>query len=118
MAITPSDIKYRDARASQLLGDVLGHAAGALVKSEIRKVYDGWMYWGAESLVFFADNPIFKGSREMFLEFSTIRIPKTRYLLYNGELAFESLSPPLVFHSTRGRVKLIEKAIRNYFNGI
>ena len=117
MAMTPGDIKYRDSRASQLLGDVLGHAAAALVKPEIRKVFDGWMYWGTESMVFFADNPIFDGSREVLFKFSDIKIPKTRYLLYNGELTFESVTPNLVFHSTRGRIKLIEKAIRNYFNG-
>ena len=75
------------------------------------------MYWGTESMVFFADNPIFDGSREVLFKFSDIKIPKTRYLLYNGELTFESVTPNLVFHSTRGRIKLIEKAIRNYFNG-
>ena len=76
MAMTPGDIKYRDARATQLLGDVLGHAAAALVKPEIRKVFDGWMYWGTESMVFFADNPIFDGSREILLDFAAIKIPK------------------------------------------
>ena len=118
MAMTPNDIQYRDLRASQILGLVSGHAAVGLIRSEIRKVFDGWMYWGTESMVFFADSPIFNGSRELLLDYSKIKIPKTKYLLYNGELSFESSNPPLVFHSTRGRIKSIEKAIRDYFNGL
>ena len=78
MAMTPNDIQYRDLRASQLLGLVLGHAAVGLVRSEIRKVFDGWMYWGTESMVFFADSPIFNGSRELLLDFSKIKISKLK----------------------------------------
>ena len=52
------------------------------------------------------------GSVEILLDFAAIKIPKTRYLLYNGELTFESVTPHLVFHSTRGRIKLIEKATK------
>jgi hypothetical protein len=116
MAVTPNDIKFRDSRANEVLSSVLGHTAVGLVVAQTRQVFDGWMYWGEESMIFFADLPIFGGSREMFLEFSEVKIPKTRYLLYNGELSFESVTPPLVFHSTRGRIKSIEKAIRDYFN--
>jgi hypothetical protein len=116
MAISQDDIRYRDARANQLLGEVLGHSAVGLVRAEIRKVFDGWLYWGNDSLVFFADMPIFNGSRELHLNYDFVKIPKTKYLLYNGELFFETLNPPLVFHSTRGRIKSIEKAIRDYFN--
>ena len=116
MAVTPNDIKFRDSRANEVLSSVLGHTAVGLVVAQTRQVFDEWMYWGEESMIFFADLPIFGGSREMFLEFSEVKIPKTRYLLYNGELSFESVTPPLVFHSTRGRIKSIEKAIRDYFN--
>ena len=116
MAVTPNDIKFRDSRANEVLSSVLGDTAVGLVVAQTRQVFDGWMYWGEESMIFFADLPIFGGSREMFLEFSEVKIPKTRYLLYNGELSFESVTPPLVFHSTRGRIKSIEKAIRDYFN--
>ena len=116
MAVTPNDIKFRDSRANEVLSSVLGHTAVGLVVAQTRQVFDGWMYWGEESMIFFADLPIFGGSREMFLEFSEVKIPKTRYLLYNGELSFESVTPPLVFHYTRGRIKSIEKAIRDYFN--
>jgi hypothetical protein len=117
MAMSPDDIRYRDGRASELLGNVLGHSAVGLVRAEFRKVYDGWLYWGPKSFVFFADQPIFNGSRELHLEYEFVKIPKTKYLLYNGELAFETIEPALVFHSSRGRIKLIEKAIREYFNG-
>jgi hypothetical protein len=116
MAMLPNDIRYRDSRAGELLGTVFGHSAVGLVRAEIRTVYDGWLYWGDKSFVFFADQPIFNGSRELLLDYDFVKIPKTKYLLYNGELAFETISPPLVFHSTRGRIKLIEKAIRDYFN--
>lgn len=116
MAMFRDDIRYRDSRANQLLGTVLGHSAVGLVRAEIRKVFDGWLYWGPQSFVFFADEPIFDGSRELALEYDFIKIPKTKYLLYNGELAFETINPPLVFHSSRGRIKLIEKAIRDHFN--
>lgn len=118
MAMTPNDIKFRDSRANQVLGLVHGHAAVGLVVAQKRQVFDGWMYWGEESMIFFAEAPIFNGSREILLKYAEIKIPKTRYLLYNGELAFESVAPPLVFHSTRGRIKSIEKAIRDYFNGL
>ena len=116
MAVTPNDIKFRDSRANEVLSSVLGHTAVGLVVAQTRQVFDGWMYWGEESMIFFADLTIFGGSREMFLEFSEVKIQKTRYLLYNGELSFESVTPPLVFHSTRGIIKSIEKAIRDYFN--
>ena len=116
MAMTPNDIKFRDSRANQVLTSVHGHAAVGLVVSQTRQVFDGWMYWGEESMIFFADVPIFDGTREMLLKYSEVKVPKTRYLLYNGELTFESVTPPLVFHSTRGRIKSIEKAIREYFN--
>jgi hypothetical protein len=116
MAMSPDDVRYRDGRANDLLGEVFGHAAVGLVRAEFRKVYDGWLYWGSKSFVFFADQPIFNGSRELHLEYDLVKIPKTKYLLYNGELAFESIDPTLVFHSTRGRIKLIEKAIREHFN--
>jgi hypothetical protein len=117
MAISSGDIKFRDNRAEELLGSFLGHSAVGLVRPEFRKVYDGWLYWGVSSFVFFADEPIFNGSRELYLEYDFVKIPKTKYLLYNGELAFETITPTLYFHSTRGRIKLIEKAIRDYFNG-
>jgi hypothetical protein len=117
MGINPSDIRYRDAVAQQMLGNVLGHSAVGLVRANTRTVFDGWIYWGRESLVFIADDHIFNGQRELYLDFDTLKIPKTRYLLYNGELEFENFNPPLVFHSSRGRIKLIEKAIRDYFNG-
>ena len=117
MAMSPNDIRYRDSRANQILETVLGHAAVGLVRAEFRKVYDGWLYWGPVSFVFFADQPIFNGSRELVLDYDVVKIPKSKYLLYNGELAFESVTPPLVFHSTRGRIKQIEKAIRDHFNG-
>jgi hypothetical protein len=116
MAMSHNDIRYRDAVAKQLLGNVLGHSAVGLVRAHTRTVYDGWIYWGNDSLVFIADDHIFNGQRELHLNFDTLKIPKTRYLLYNGELEFENFNPPLVFHSTRGRIKLIEKAIRDYFN--
>jgi hypothetical protein len=116
MAMSPDDIRYRDSRASEILGLTLGHSAVGLVRAEFRKVYDGWLYWGSDSFVFFADEPIFNGSREMILDYDFVKIPKTKYLLYNGELAFESISPTLVFHSSRGRVKMIEKAICDHFN--
>ena len=116
MAMSPDDIRYRNSRANQILGNVLGHSAVGLVRAEFRKVYNGWLYWGTESFVFFADEPIFDGSRELALDFDFVKIPKSKYLLYNGELAFETLNPPLVFHSSRGRIKLIEKAIRDHFN--
>ncbi len=117
MAMSSDDIRYRDARASELLGNVIGHSAVGLVRAEFRKVYDGWLYWGSKSFVYFADQPIFNGSRELHLDYDFVKIPKTKYLLYNGELAFETMNPTLVFHSSRGRVKLIEKAIRDHFNG-
>ncbi len=117
MAISPEDTRYRDSLAREMLGNVLGHSAVGLVRAEIRKVYDGWLYWGKDSFVFIADQPIFNGSRDLHLEYDFVKIPKTRYLLYNGEMAFETLNPTLVFHSTRGRIKLVEKAIRDHFNG-
>lgn len=116
MAMSPDDIKYRDAVAAKLIGNVLGHSAVGLVRAEFRKVYDGWLYWGTESFVFIADQPIFNGSRELHLEYDFVKIPKTRYLLYNGEMAFETINPTLVFHSSRGRIKQIENAIRDHFN--
>jgi len=116
MASFINDSHYRDSRAQEILGEVLGHSAVGLVRADIRKVFDGWLYWGANSFVFFADEPIFNSSRELFLTYDSVKIPKTRYLLYNGELTFETVQPPLVFHSTRGRIKLIEKSIRDYFN--
>jgi hypothetical protein len=116
MAMSPGDIQYRDSTAKQLLGNVIGHSAVGLVRAQTRTVFDGWIYWGEASLVFIADDYIFNGQRELYLDFETLRIPKTRYLLYNGELEFQNFNPPLVFHSSRGRVKLIEKAIRDYFN--
>jgi hypothetical protein len=117
MAMLREDICYRDGRANQLLGHVLGHAAVGLIRAEFRQVYDGWLYWGTSSFVFFADEAIFDGSRELILDYDFVKIPKTRYLLYNGEINFESINPPLVFHSSRGRVKLFEAAIRDHFNG-
>jgi hypothetical protein len=117
VAISPQDTRYRDLLARETLGTVLGHAAVGLVRAEIRKVYDGWLYWGTDSFVFIADQPIFNNSRALHLEYDFVKIPKTRYLLYNGEMAFETISPALVFHSTRGKIKLIEKAVRDYFNG-
>lgn len=116
MAMTPDDLRFRDARAQEILGIVLGHSAVGLVRAEFRKVYDGWLYWGNESFIFIADDPIFNGSRELYLKYDLVKIPKTKYLLYNGELVFETLNPPLVFHSSRGRIKLIEKAIRDFYN--
>lgn len=116
MAMSPEDIRYRDSRAHQILGTVFGHSAVGLVRAEFRKVYDGWLYWGPTSFVFFADEPIFNGSRELALDYDLVKIPKSKYLLYNGELVFETVNPPLVFHSSRGRIKLIEKAIRDHFN--
>jgi hypothetical protein len=115
--MSPSDLRYRDGRAGELLGIVHGHSAVGMVRAEFRKVYDGWLYWGNDSFVFFADEPIFNGSRELHLEYDFVKIPKSKYLLYNGELVFETINPPLVFHSSRGRIKLIEKAIRDHFNG-
>lgn len=116
MAMSSDDIRYRDSRANQILGTVFGHSAVGLVRAEFRKVYDGWLYWGPTSFVFFADEPIFDGLRELTLDYDFVKIPKTKYLLYNGELAFETVKPTLVFHSSRGRIKLIEKAIRDHFN--
>ena len=110
------DIRYRDSRAQEILNEVLGHSAVGLVRAEIRKVFDGWLYWGRDKFVFFADEPIFNGSRELVLDYDFVKIPKTKYLLYNGELKFETLQPHLVFHSTRNRIKLIEKAIHEHFN--
>ena len=115
--MTPDDLRYRDRRASELLILVRGHSAVGMVRAEFRKVYDGWLYWGIDSFVFFADDPIFNGSRELHLDYDFVKIPKSKYLLYNGELEFETLDPPLVFHSSRGKIKLIEKAIRDHFNG-
>ncbi|CAB4756236.1 unannotated protein [freshwater metagenome] len=118
MAMSLDDIRYRDSRANQILGIVLGHSAVGLIRAEIRKVYDGWLYWGIDSFVFFANEQIFNGSRELHLDYDFVKIPKSKYLLYNGELVFESIKPPLVFHSSRGRIKLIEKAINDHFNRI
>jgi hypothetical protein len=117
MAAFTDDIRYRDARAKEILKEVLGHSAVGLVRAEIRKVFDGWLYWGRNGFVFFADEPIFNGSRELALGYDFVKIPKTKYLLYNGELKFETLQPNLVFHSTRNRIKMIERAIHEYFNG-
>lgn len=116
MALSPDDIRWRDLRATQLLGEVLGHSAVGLVRAEFRQVHDGWLYWSHDGFVFIADLPIFNNSRELHLKFDVVKIPKTRYVLYNGELNFEIFNPPLVFHSSRGRVKAIEKAIRDHFN--
>lgn len=116
MGMMPNDIRFRDSVAKDKLGEVLGHTASGLVIAQTRTVFDGWLYWGKTALVFIADQPIFNGGRVYVLNYDEVKIPTTRFLLYNGELKFESVSPPLVFHSTRGRIKEIEKAIREHFN--
>ena len=116
MGISPEDIRYRDLRASEKVGVVLGHAAVELVGAEFRRVHNGWLYWGAESFIFFTYEPIFNGSRELALDYdfvkSLIQIDRPVY----GVLKFETNNQSLAFHSTREQTKLIEKAIRDHFN--
>ena len=118
MGMMPQDIRWRDSKATSELGEILGHTASALVVPNSRTLFDGWLYWGKERLVFIADQPIFGGQRVLSVAYEELKMPSVRYLLYNGELKFESVSPELIFHSTRRRIKEIEKAIRSHLNSL
>lgn len=118
MGITPADARFRDELASKAIGQIMGHTASALVVPQSRRLHDGWLYWGLDSLIFIADQPIFDGQRALSARYEELRMPTTKYLLYNGELKFDSVTPPLIFHSTRGRIKQVEKAIRQHLNNL
>jgi hypothetical protein len=107
--MTPSDIQYRDLRASQILGLVSGHTAVGLVRSEIRKVFDGWMYWGTESMVFFADSPIFNGSRELLLDYSKVEHPMLKDFPVEGfsEVFYDFFEDQVVFSNNEVLPKVV-----------
>jgi hypothetical protein len=117
MAAFTDDIRHRDARAKKILKEVLGNSAVGLDRAEIRKVFDGWLYWGRNSFAFFADEPILNGSRELALGYDVVKFSKTMYLSYNVELRYENLRPNLVVHSTHNRIRMIEGAIYEYVSG-
>ncbi len=114
MGMMPRDIRFRDSVAQRALGDYFGHTAAALIDAQSRSRFDGWLYWGSGALLFIADEPIFDGQRAIVWQYEDLGMPSTRFFLYNGELTFNVFSPPLVFHSTRSRIKEIDRTIRNY----
>jgi len=104
-----SNFRQRDTLASQHLGMHLGHTAAGLVRTEIRKVFQGYLYWNHRSLLFIADDPIFTNGNLLKLDFDEIGIPKSKYLLWNGELDFGN--GMWIFHGQKKHIKDMESVV-------
>lgn len=100
--------QQRDLIANRELGDSLGHTAAGLVRVDLRKVFDGYLYWNSEAMLFIADDSIFTNGNLMKLEFSDLGVPKSKYVLWNGELDFGN--GKWIFHGQKRQMKELEQA--------
>jgi hypothetical protein len=98
----------RDQIANKELGFSKGHTAAGLVRVDLRKVFDGYLYWNDLSLLFIADDNIFSSGNLLKLDFSGLGIPKSKYVLWNGELDFGNGA--WIFHGQKRQMKELEKA--------
>ena len=104
-----SSFQQRDRIAASELGNPLGHTAAGLLQVELRKIHDGFLYWNHDSLLFIADEYIFRGGNLLKLKFADLGIPKSKYVLWNGELDFGS--GEWIFHGQKKHIKDLEAQI-------
>ena len=104
-----SSFQQRDNIAAKELGEPLGHTAAGLLQVELRKIHDGYLYWSHDSLLFIADEHIFRDGKLLKLKFVDLGIPKSKYLLWNGELDFGSGA--WIFHGQKKHMKELESVI-------
>ena len=100
--------QQRDQIASMELGKSIGHTAAGLVRVDLRKVFDGYLYWSIDALLFIADNNIFTDGNLLKLEFSDLGPPKSKFVLWNGELDFGN--GKWIFHGQKRQMKELEQA--------
>ena len=100
----------RDAIATKHLGRHIGHTAAGLVRVELRKVFDGYLYWNFDSMLFIADERLFTTGNLLKLEFVNLGVPRSKYLLWNGELDFGN--GEVIFHGQKKHMKQLESVIR------
>ncbi len=101
--------KQRDQIASRELGMSIGHTAAGLVRVDLRKVFDGYLYWSSDALLFIADENIFTNGNLLRIEFSDLGLPKSKFVLWNGELDFGN--GKWIFHGQKRQMKELESAI-------
>lgn len=99
--------QQRDLIATRELGFSMGHTAAGLVRTDLRKVFNGYLYWSNEALLFIADNNIFPQGNLLKLDFVQLGLPKSKYLLWNGELDFGN--GELIFHGQKRQIKELER---------
>jgi hypothetical protein len=104
-----SNFQQRDTIAATELGKPLGHTAAGLLQLELRKIHDGFLYWNYDSLLFIADEYIFRDGNLLKLKFADLGIPKSKYVLWNGELDFGSGA--WIFHGQKKLMKELESLI-------
>lgn len=100
--------QQRDQIASRELGKSIGHTSAGLVRVDLRKVFDGYLYWSSDALLFIADNKIFTNGNLLKLQFSALGIPKSKFILWNGELDFGGGT--WIFHGQKRQMKELEQA--------
>lgn len=102
----------RDQIASRELGFSKGHTAAGLVRTDLRKVFQGYLYWSDNALLFIADDNIFAQGNLLRLDFDDLGNPKSKYVLWNGELEFGNGA--WVFHGQKRQMKELERACLKY----
>jgi hypothetical protein len=104
--------QQRDRIANSELGTSRGHTAAGLVRVDLRKVFNGYLYWSDDALLFIADDYIFPTGNLLRLNFKDIGRPKSKYLLWNGELEFGN--GKWIFHGQKRQIKELENACLSY----
>ena len=100
--------QQRDLIANRELGSSKGHTAAGLLRVDLRKVFDGYLYWSDAALLFIADDKIFSQGNLLRLDFDDLGIPKSKYVLWNGELDFGNGA--WIFHGQKRQMKELEQA--------
>ena len=101
-----NNVSYRDAMATRTIGSFTGHTAAGWVHVQLRKVTKGWLYWNSDSLLFMLDVEPISPSDFLVLPFEEIGMPRSKYLLWNGELDF--LNGQFVFHGQRKQIRQLQ----------
>ncbi len=104
--------QQRDLIASRELGTSRGHTAAGLVRVDLRKVFQGYLYWSDDALLFIADDNIFSQGNLLRLNFKNIGMPRSKYLLWNGELDFGN--GKWIFHGQKRQMKELEQTCLRY----
>ena len=99
--------QQRDLIANRELGFSKGHTAAGLVRTDLRKVFQGYLYWSDDALLFIADDNIFSQGNLLKLDFDDLGNPKSKYVLWNGELEFGNGA--WVFHGQKRQMKELEQ---------